>query len=96
MAGNPDSRNGGDSSAPGPLEGLWLSLGASALEALGEGPPREGESPVPDLAQARHLIDLLEVLQTKTQGNLTADEATLLEQLLFDLRLRYLGKAGPS
>jgi len=96
MAGNPVGRDSGDDSSPGGLEGLILSLSASALEALGEGPPREGGAPAPDLGQARHLIDLLELLQVKTQGNLTAGEAALLEQLLFDLRMRYLGKAGPS
>ncbi|HTU02525.1 MAG TPA: DUF1844 domain-containing protein, partial [Candidatus Sulfotelmatobacter sp.] len=51
-----------------------------------------------DLAQAQQAIDLLEMLQQKTAGNLTAEEGGLLEGLLFDIRLRYVeaGKTGPA
>ena len=40
------------------------------------------------------MIDLLGILQTKPQGNLTADEERLLQQLLLDLRLRYVRETG--
>lgn len=43
-----------------------------------------------NLALAKHNIDLLELMQDKTQGNLTPDEAKLLEQVLFELRMRYV------
>jgi len=43
-----------------------------------------------DLARAKFYIDLLEVLKAKTQGNLTPQESSLLEEVLFQLRLRYL------
>ena len=46
-----------------------------------------------DYHQAKPMIDSLEILKEKTRGNLTAEETTLLDSLLFDLRLRYL-KAG--
>jgi hypothetical protein len=39
---------------------------------------------------ARHLIDLLGVIEEKTRGNLTADEAAMLEQMLHQLRMLYL------
>ena len=44
----------------------------------------------PNLPLARHSIDLLAVLQEKTKGNLTGDEAMLLERALHQLRLAYL------
>jgi hypothetical protein len=43
-----------------------------------------------NLALAKHNIDLLELMQDKTRGNLTPDEAKLLEQVLFELRMRYV------
>lgn len=83
-------------SGPGLFEGLLVMLAATAMESLGESPgPAGGESRV-NLQQARQMVDLLGVLQEKTRGNLTAGEVGLLEQLLFDLHMRYLKKAGPS
>ncbi|MDD5120101.1 MAG: DUF1844 domain-containing protein [Candidatus Omnitrophica bacterium] len=45
-----------------------------------------------DPAQAKFLIDTLAMLQEKTKGNLTKEETDLLENLLYELRLAYLGK----
>lgn len=39
---------------------------------------------------AKHFIDLLEILQQRTEGNLSDEEAQILEQLLADLRVRFL------
>ena len=47
-----------------------------------------------DLPAAKQMIDLLGILQMKTQGNLSADEERLLQQLLLDLRLRYVRETG--
>jgi hypothetical protein len=70
-----------------------LSLNASALMHLGEGPAAEGE-PQPNLPMARHTIDMLTVLEQKTRGNLTGREEHLLHQVLFDLRMRYSARSG--
>ena len=43
-----------------------------------------------DLSVARHNIELLKLLRSKTQGNLTADEQKLLESLLYDLKMSYV------
>ena len=67
-----------------------LSLGTSALYQLGQGAPEGGEKPVINLAVARHVIDLIAMLQQKTKGNLTDDETGLVETLLFDLRLKFV------
>ena len=42
------------------------------------------------------LIDLLGVLEEKIKGNLTADEDKLFKDTLYQLRMRYLAKAGPA
>ena len=84
--------------AAGPPQQMVLDLGIeavffvfyqSALIALGMpeagGPPRP-----PDLAEARQAIEFLRVLESKTAGNLTAEEQETLRQLLDDAQLRYV------
>jgi hypothetical protein len=44
----------------------------------------------PNLPVARHSIDMLAVLQEKTRGNLTTEEARVLENGLTELRFRYV------
>lgn len=67
-----------------------LSLGSSALMHLGEVEQPGTGKLEKNLPLAKHSIDLLSMLEGKTKGNLTAPEAQLLENLLFDLRLRYV------
>jgi len=73
------------------FEGLIMSLSTSAMYQLGlvEDP---GRGPLPaDLEAARHTIDMLALLQEKTRGNLAPKEERLLDQLLYELRLAYVG-----
>ena len=65
-----------------------LSLASTALIALGKMPAPDGQSHPVDLETARHLIDVLGMLEEKTKGNLTGDEEGLVAQILFDLRMR--------
>lgn len=53
-----------------------------------------GDESAENLDMARLHIDLLEVLKNKTVGNLTAQEHSFLEDLLYRLRLRYVQKRG--
>ena len=71
---------------------LVLSLGSSVIVHLGEAPdPGSGQKrEKPELEMAQQSIDLLAMLQEKTRGNLTADEARFLENMLFDLRMLYV------
>ena len=71
---------------------LVLSLGSSAIVHLGEAPdPVSGQKrEKPDFPMAQQSIDLLGMLQEKTRGNLTAEEARFLENMLFDLRMLYV------
>jgi hypothetical protein len=67
-----------------------LSLSHSALVHLGDAPDPSGGAPQRDVAMAKQTIDLLAVLQEKTIGNLTGEEERLLDQVLYDLRMRYV------
>jgi hypothetical protein len=66
-----------------------MSLTHSALVHLGDAPDPEGVRGV-HLPLARQTIDLLTLLQEKTKNNLQGPEERLLEQALYDLRLRYV------
>jgi hypothetical protein len=86
---------GGKSQAPSPREpGFYDLLAALAEPAalyLGEATLPDGTLAT-DLALARVHIGLLEVLQRKTAGNLSADEAAAFDDLLYRLRMRYVQK----
>ena len=68
-----------------------LSLGTTAAVHFGDlADPMTGEPGEPNLIAASQMIDLLALLQAKTQGNLDPAEAKLLDDLLYDLRLRFV------
>ena len=68
-----------------------LSLGTTAAVHFGDLPdPMSGERGDPDLLAASQMIELLALLQEKTRGNLDPAEAKLLEDLLYDLRMRFV------
>jgi len=65
-------------------------LSTQAMVALGLlAHPQTGRNER-QLPLARHFIDLLAVLETKTRGNLTSDEAKLLEMSLHELRMAFV------
>ncbi len=67
-----------------------VGLSTEALAALGEIPhPATGEHKR-DLRAAQELIDIIGILRDKTHGNLDHDEESLLEAILFDLRMKYV------
>ena len=70
-----------------------LSIGSSALVHLGEIEHPETEQARENLLLARQTIDLLAMLEEKTQGNLTEEEARFLRDLLADLRLKFVEKS---
>ena len=47
-----------------------------------------------NLDQAKYIIDTLAMLKEKTKGNLTANEANLCDNVLYELRMKYTAKAG--
>jgi Domain of unknown function (DUF1844) len=50
----------------------------------------EGEDPKVDIIGARQTIDSITLLQEKTKGNLTEKETTLLQNVLFELRMAWI------
>ncbi len=71
-----------------------LSLASSAFVHLGDAPhPETGEPVKPDLPLAQQTIDILAMLREKTKGNLTPEEEKFLENLLTDLRLRFVQRS---
>ena len=67
-----------------------VSLASSALVGLGEVPDPSTGATSRDLDFVRHNIDILEMLKSKTQGRLDADESGLLDNILNDLRIKYI------
>ena len=77
-----------------------FSLGTSSLMLMGEKvDPNQPDVPV-NLGQAKEIIDILSILEEKTRGNLTGEEADVLRDMLYALRLKYVdrvsGKPAPS
>ncbi|MBW2096631.1 MAG: DUF1844 domain-containing protein [Deltaproteobacteria bacterium] len=73
---------------------LIFSLSSSALFHLGEiADPQTGEKKK-DLPLAKHAIDTIDMLEEKTRGNLSEEEAKFIENVLTDLRWRYVKAAG--
>ena len=69
---------------------FMLSIASSALVHLGELEHPEHANISENLALAKQSLDILGLLQEKTRGNLTDDETKLLEQLLYELRFKYV------
>jgi Domain of unknown function (DUF1844) len=84
---------GGERLPPVDFSTFVLSLGSSALMHLGEIEHPSTGTASKNLPMAKHSIDLLSMLEAKTKGNLDPGEAELLENLLYDLRLRYVTAA---
>ncbi len=86
-------------SAPPPpvtFSSFVISLGSSSLMLMGEQlDPQQAPMPV-NLPQAKEIIDLLSVLEDKTKGNLTSDEQTVLRDMLYALRMKYVTLASPK
>jgi hypothetical protein len=73
-----------------------LSLAHTAAVHFGDIPdPATGQPMDTNLAAAQQMIDILSLIETKTRGNLTAEERQLLEQILYELRLRFIEAQKP-
>lgn len=71
-----------------------FGLASAALIHLGESPdPATGRSET-NLPLARESIELLALLRRKTEGNLTAEEQKVFDELLADVRMRYVRRSG--
>ncbi|MEN8139755.1 MAG: DUF1844 domain-containing protein [Thermodesulfobacteriota bacterium] len=71
-----------------------ISLNTSALFHLGDLPDPVTGQTKQDLVLAMHTIDTLVLLQEKTKGNLSAEEANMLDKFIHDLKMRYVAVQG--
>jgi hypothetical protein len=68
-----------------------ISLASTAAIHLGDVPdPETGRPGPPNLEGASQMIEILALLDQKTRGNLSAEERQVLEQVLYELRLRFV------
>lgn len=69
---------------------FFMALNSSALYHLGDlAAPGTGKQQK-DMLLAKHTIDTMSMLQAKTRGNLTQEEAELVETSLYDLKMRFV------
>jgi hypothetical protein len=77
------------------FSGFVLSLASTAAIHFGDLPdPITGEQAEVNLEGAAQMIEILGLLDQKTRGNLSAEERQLLEQVLYELRLRFVEASG--
>jgi len=70
---------------------LAQSIAFSALHYLGlMTEPESGRATERDLPLARHNIEILELLEEKTRGNLSAEESKLIADLLYEVRMHFV------
>ena len=69
---------------------LAMSIGSSAMMAMGQVPHPETGETTNDLAMAQFNIDLLVLLKDKTKNNLSKDEDSFLNSLISDLQFKFL------
>ena len=68
---------------------LWLAT-MTAVQ-FGDLPdPVTGEPVEPNIPAAGHMVEVIGMLQEKTSGNLSPTESKLLDDLLYELRMRYV------
>lgn len=91
----PDDPNAGDQTSVINFPAFVLSLAHTAAVHFGDvADPVSGEKMEQNLPAARQMIEILGLLEEKTRGNLSPEERQLLEQLLYELRMRYVEAAN--
>ncbi|MHB8138937.1 MAG: DUF1844 domain-containing protein [Smithellaceae bacterium] len=67
-----------------------ISLSTSALFHFGDFPENQGGKAEKNLPAAKQTIDILDMLNEKTKGNLDQNEANLIQGVLYELKMRYV------
>ncbi len=86
----------GEKEAPPPFEMNFstfvMSLTSSAFYYLGDIPDPETGKKLENLPAVKQTIDILLILQKKTKNNLEPEESKLLEQLIYELQMKFVAK----
>jgi Domain of unknown function (DUF1844) len=97
---NPPGTPAADADREQELSALFVQLvmqqANMAMMLLGKVPHPESGQVLRDLDAAKLFIDQLEMLQTKTKGNLSRHESALLQQSLTTLRLGFVEAVDAS
>jgi len=81
--------------SPAPSFSIFVSsLSMQTLIFLGEIDNPITHKKEANLDQAKYIIDTLAMLKEKAKGNLDANEANLIDNVLYELRMKYTAKAG--
>ncbi|PQO41473.1 DUF1844 domain-containing protein [Blastopirellula marina] len=75
---------------------LVSMLATQAFAAMGQIPNPATGQPMVELPLAKHMIDMLTVIEAKTKGNLSADEDKFLENALHELRMGYFAMSSQA
>lgn len=76
------------------MTGLISMLATQAFFAMGAFGTEEGKEPKIDLDMAKYSVDMLGVIDEKTKGNLSDEEAAALENTLHQLRMTFVSLSG--
>lgn len=84
------SQSQADSPPPASFEFLVSGIASQAVAAMGQLPDESGKPLPVNLDYARHFIDLLAVIESKTQGNLSDHEQRFLQDTMHQLRMLFV------
>ncbi len=96
VAQSPEPQISTDAAEPTPpmppltFASFVFSLGTSSLMLMGETLDPQQPSPPVNLPQAKEIIDILSMLEEKTKGNLSSEEASVIGDMLYTLRMKYV------
>jgi hypothetical protein len=71
-----------------------ISYYMQGMVLLGEVPNPYTDKKEEDIEAARHMIDILSMLEQKTKGNLSKEEQQFLESVIYELRIKYMAKTN--
>ena len=89
----PSTADHSDAAHAGPpvtFSSFVFSLGTSSLMLMGETLDPQQPSIEVNLPQAKEMIDILSMLEEKTKNNLTPEEASVLRDMLYTLRMKFV------
>lgn len=88
----PPAGESGRKPPPIDFSSFLLSLATTAMVHLGEMVDPDGGRSPENIDAAKQMVDILAMLQKKTEGNRTSDETRLLDDILYELRMKILAK----
>lgn len=85
-------KSGADGAETITFSSFVVGLATQALVFLGAAPDPRGAKVERNPKEAAAIIGVIAMLQNKSRGNLSEDEAKLVEEVLYELRLRYVSE----